>query len=68
MSKIRRKPLPLIQAIDLITWRLNHPSWKQRTQTACAKELKTPLRTYLSWERGESRIPGAVVAYIEKHP
>ena len=42
-------------------------AWQgKRSQTACAKILKTPLRTYVSWLRNEARIPGAVAAFIER--
>jgi hypothetical protein len=56
-----RKPSEhTITVAQLITWQ------GKRSQTACAKILKTPLRTYVSWLRGEARIPGAVAAYIER--
>ena len=51
---------------DLKAWRLSHEAEKDRSQTAAARRLRTPLRTYVGWERGEARIPGAVAAFIER--
>lgn len=50
---------------ELKAWRLSHDTIKEQSQTAAAIKLKTPLRTYVGWERGESRIPGAVSAFIK---
>lgn len=51
---------------ELKAWRLSHDTIKEQSQTAAAIKLKTPLRTYVGWERGEARIPGAVAAFIER--
>lgn len=58
----RTKQKPKITAAQLKAWRLS----RQLSQTDAAKELKTPWRTYVGWERKESRIPGAVAAYVER--
>ena len=50
---------------ELKAWRLSHNTIKEQSQTAAAKRLKTPLRTYVGWERGEFRIPGAVAAFVK---
>lgn len=50
---------------ELKAWRFSHEAEKDRSQTAAARRLRTPLRTYVGWERGESRIPGAVSAFIK---
>jgi DNA-binding transcriptional regulator YiaG len=34
-------------------------------QTALAKLLKTPLRTYVRWECGDNRFPGMIEVALE---
>ncbi len=51
---------PIITKEELLAWQ----GW--RTMSECARILKTPRRTYVGWIRGESRIPGAVAAFIER--
>lgn len=58
--RTRKKSEHTINVAQLVAWQ------GERSQTACAKILKTPLRTYVSWLRGEARIPGAVAAFIER--